>query len=134
MAPLRKTFSRPEKSGWKPAPSSSSEPTRPPTATRPSRGLDDPGDQAEQRRLAGAVAADEPHRLAGLDRERDVLEREHVARLGAAAEHEQLLQAARLVRADAEAARDPLDADLPRLHPADGTAACTPDQPREHVR
>ena len=36
--------------------------------------------------------------------------------LGAAAEDEQLLQAARLVRVDAEAARDPLDADLARLH------------------
>ena len=39
MAPFRKTFSRPEKSGWKPAPSSSSEPMRPPTATWPSVGL-----------------------------------------------------------------------------------------------
>ena len=32
-------------------------------------GLDDPGDQAQQRRLAGAVAADKADRLAGLDRE-----------------------------------------------------------------
>ena len=39
MAPFRKTFSRPEKSGWKPAPSSSSEPIRPPTATLPEVGL-----------------------------------------------------------------------------------------------
>ena len=78
--------------------------------------LDDPGDQAQQRRLAGAVPADEPDRLARLDRERDVAQRQDVARLGAPAEHEQLLQASRLVRPDAEAARDPLDADLPRLH------------------
>ena len=78
--------------------------------------LDDPGDQAQQRRLAGAVPADEPHGLARLDRERDVLERDHVGRLGSPAEHEQLLQASRLVRPDAEATRDPLDADLPRLH------------------
>ena len=122
MAPFRNTFSRPLKSGWKPAPSSSSEPIRPPTATARRR-LDDPGDQAEQRRLAGAVAADQPDGLARLDRERDVVERLHVLRLGAAAEDEQLLQAPRLVRVDAEAARDPVDPDLARLHPADGTAA-----------
>ena len=97
------------------------------------RRLDDPGDQAQQRRLAGAVAADEPDGLARLDRERDVVERLHVLRLGAAAEDEQLLQAARLVRVDAEAARDPVDPDLARLHPVDGTAAVTPDEPGEHA-
>ena len=32
MAPLRKTFSRPVSSGWKPVPTSSSEPTRPVTS------------------------------------------------------------------------------------------------------
>ena len=40
---------------------------RPPTATRPRRRLDDPGEQAQQRRLAGAVAADEPDGASGLD-------------------------------------------------------------------
>src|SRR2546430_531907 len=35
MAALRKTFSRPVNSGWKPAPISISEPTRPPTASTP---------------------------------------------------------------------------------------------------
>src|SRR5712692_5088220 len=39
IEPLRYTFSRPVMSEWKPAPSSSSEPTRPPTATRPDVGL-----------------------------------------------------------------------------------------------
>ena len=39
IEPFRKTFSRPVKSGWKPAPSSSSVPIRPPTSTRPSVGL-----------------------------------------------------------------------------------------------
>ena len=65
----------------------------------------------------------EPDGLARLDRERHVVERLDVGRLGAAAEDEQLLQAARLVRVDAEAARDPVDADLAGLHPMDGTAA-----------
>ena len=133
MAPFRKTFSRPLKSGWKPAPSSSSEPIRPPTSTRARRRLDDPGDQPQQRRLAGAVAADEPDRLARLDGERHVLERLHVLRLGAAAEDEQLLQAARLVRVDAEAARDPVDPDLARLHAFRRYSGRAPDEPREHA-
>ena len=38
-APFRYTFSRPVKSGWKPAPSSSSEPIRPLAAIRPEVGL-----------------------------------------------------------------------------------------------
>jgi hypothetical protein len=78
--------------------------------------LDDPGDQAQQRRLPGAVPADEADGLARLDRQRHVLQRDDVCRLGSPAEHEQLLQASRLVRPDAEATRDPFDADLPRLH------------------
>ena len=43
---------------------------------------DDPGDQAEQRRLARAVAADQADRLARLDRERDVPERPDLGRRG----------------------------------------------------
>ena len=39
IEPLRKTFSRPVKSGWKPAPSSSSEATLPPTSALPDVGL-----------------------------------------------------------------------------------------------
>src|SRR5262245_39555993 len=39
MAPFRKTFSRPVKSRWKPAPSSSSDPIRPSLRTRPAVGL-----------------------------------------------------------------------------------------------
>ena len=34
-APFSSTFSRPVKSGWDPAPSSRSDPIRPPAATRP---------------------------------------------------------------------------------------------------
>ena len=39
MMPLMKTFSRPEISGWKPAPSSISAEIRPSTRTRPLVGL-----------------------------------------------------------------------------------------------
>jgi hypothetical protein len=39
IEPLRNTFSRPLRSGWKPAPSSSSDPIRPPTSTLPEVGL-----------------------------------------------------------------------------------------------
>ena len=39
IAPFRKTFSRPVKSVWNPAPSSSSEPMRPAALTRPAVGL-----------------------------------------------------------------------------------------------
>ena len=35
MAPFRKMFSRPVSSGWKPVPTSSSEPTRPRISARP---------------------------------------------------------------------------------------------------
>ncbi len=35
MAPLRKMFSRPVRSSWKPVPTSSSEPIRPVTSTKP---------------------------------------------------------------------------------------------------
>ena len=73
--PFRYTFSRPVKSGWKPAPSSSSEPMRPPTATRPEDRLEDPGEETQQGRLARAVAPDEPERLPGVGAQRDVAQR-----------------------------------------------------------
>src|SRR5207244_73266 len=41
---------------------------------------DDPGDQAEQRRLPGAVSPDQADRVARLDRERDVAQRPHLRR------------------------------------------------------
>jgi hypothetical protein len=65
---------------------------------------DDPGEQPQQGRLAGAVAADEAHRLAAPDLERHVPERPDVGRLGAAAQDEELLQRPRLARVHAEAA------------------------------
>jgi len=39
IEPFKYTFSRPVKSGWKPAPSSSSDATRPPASTRPEVGV-----------------------------------------------------------------------------------------------
>ncbi len=59
MMPLMKTFSRPEISGWKPAPSSMSAEMRPSTVTLPVVGLRDAGHALEQRALAGAVPADD---------------------------------------------------------------------------
>ena len=47
---------------------------------RAGRRLDDSGEQPQQRRLAGAVAADEADRSARLDGEGDVAQRPHVAR------------------------------------------------------
>ena len=75
---------------------------RPPASTRPGRRLDDPRDQAQQRRLAGAVAADEADGIAGLDRQRDVAQRLHLARAAAAARDEHVLQRALRLRVDAE--------------------------------
>jgi hypothetical protein len=65
-------LSRPESSGWKPVPTSSSEPTEPADA-RLARGRDgDARQDLEQRRLARAVVADDAHGLAALDLERRV--------------------------------------------------------------
>ena len=63
-AAARSMFARPVYSGWKPEPSSSSAPTRPLTTTVPRVGLITAGDDLEQRRLAGAVLADDAERLA----------------------------------------------------------------------
>ena len=93
------------------------------------RWLDDPGDQAQERRFARTVAADQPDRLARSDRDGDVGEGEHVLWLGTPAQHEQLFQAPGLVRADAEAARDSIDPDLARFHFIDGTAAARRTSP-----
>src|SRR5206468_3685098 len=76
------------------------------------RRLDDPGEQSKQRRLARAVAADEPDRAARLDPERDVAQRPDVGAAHAAARDEQVLQRAVLARVDAEATRRVLDEDL----------------------
>ncbi len=77
MTPLMTTFSRPEISGWKPAPSSMSAETFPSTAIRPDGGLEEAGDELQERGLAAAVRPDDAERLAARDRERHVRERGH---------------------------------------------------------
>ena len=73
IAALRKTLSRPDSSGWKPAPSSSSADIRLCTLTVPGVRLEDAGHALQQRRLARAVLADDAEHLAFLHVERDVL-------------------------------------------------------------
>ena len=97
---------------------------RPPTSTRPEVGLTIPATQAQQRRLAGAVAADEADRLAGLDRERDVAQRPDVGAPVPLRANEQILERAALARVDAEAPRGVLDEDLSGSHAGDGTDRC----------
>ena len=70
MMPLMKTFSRPEISGWNPAPSSISAEMRPSTVTVPVVGLVMPATQLQQRALARSVAADDAERRARRARRR----------------------------------------------------------------
>ena len=78
-------------------------------ATR--RRRDDPGHDPQQRRLTGAVAADEADRLTGLDRQRDVAQRLHVAGTKPPARDEDVLQRALRLRIHAEHPRDAIDDD-----------------------
>ena len=73
-------LSRPERSGLKPAPSSSSEVTRPVRFDAPAVGLEDAGDDLQQRALAAAVVPDQPERLAAGDVETDVARAQNVSR------------------------------------------------------
>src|SRR5262245_3445826 len=79
---------------------------------RPGRRLDDSGDQPQQRRLAGAVAADEADGTAGLDPEGHISESNDVGRLRAAARDDDVLQAARLARIHLEVSRGVVGDDL----------------------
>ena len=74
MMPLMKTFSRPEISGWKPAPSSIRAEILPVDRDPAGGRLGDPGDELEEGALARAVLADEAERLALLDVEADVVD------------------------------------------------------------
>ncbi len=82
----------------------------------PGRRLDDSRDHTQERRLARAVTADEPDRLAARDVERDVVERPDVLGAGAAALDEEVLQRSRLASMDAKAPRDAFYPDLTRRH------------------
>src|SRR6266516_2200320 len=93
--------------------------------------LDDPGDQAQERRLAGAVAADEPDRATGRDPERDFLERNDVGRTRAPGRDDRILEAARLARIDLEATGRVLRDDLAwtHAHASEGTARARRTRP-----
>ena len=70
------------RSGSNPAPSSSSDTTRPTPTTRPVVGCDHPRQDLQQGRLAGAVRTDHAEDGAGLDAEPHVAKRPEVARPG----------------------------------------------------
>ncbi len=92
--------------------------------------LDDPRDEPEQRRLPGAVAADQPDRLAGRDARRDVAQRPDVRPPRATPRDEQLLERANGLRVDAEAAAGAVDLDGARLrHALEGSAAARRTMP-----
>src|SRR5207244_3316337 len=85
--------------------------------------LDDPGDQAQEGRLPGAVAPDQADRLARLDPDGDVPERPDVGPPDAPARDDELLQRPHGLRVDTEPAARVLDADLAGVHASDGSAA-----------
>src|SRR4051812_12930919 len=85
------------------------------------RRLHDSGEEAEERRLPGAVATDERECAPRLDVERDVAEGPHIRSARLSAREEEVLQRAALARIDAEAPRRVLDRDLAGRHAGDGT-------------
>ena len=87
-------------------------------ANAPRRRLDDLGDDAEQRRLAGAVPADQPDGLAARYLGGDVPKRPHVGGLRLSALDEEILERARVACVHAKAASNAFDTDLTDLHAA----------------
>ena len=79
-------------------------------------GLDDARDDPEQRRLAGAVTADQADCVSPEHVEVDVLERPDVGGLAPPTLNEEILEGSSLARVDAETARDAFDADLASFH------------------
>src|SRR6266511_1280334 len=77
---------------------------------------DDPGEEPEQRRLAGAVAPDEADGTPGLDVERDVPQRDDLGRARAAARDDEILQTAALAGIDLEHAPCAVNLDFARSH------------------
>jgi hypothetical protein len=60
----------------------------------PGRRREDPGEELQKRRLAGAVRPDDPERLARMHVEVDVAQRPDLARAGALAPQQRLLEGA----------------------------------------
>ena len=83
---------------------------------------EDPRHQLQQGRLAGAVAADQPERLPRRDLERDIVERDDLARRRASPGNDGVLEGAVRPFGDLEALRDPVDDDAAgRAHRLDPT-------------
>src|SRR5262249_55499888 len=86
-------------------------------------GLDDPGDQPQERRLAGAVPAHEADRASRLRAEGHVAKRPDVGAAHAPPGHDEILQRPGLAGIDAEAPRSVLHRDLATIHAAEGIAS-----------
>src|SRR4029450_12629802 len=84
--------------------------------------LEDPGNQAEKRRLARAVPADYANRLTGLDRERDITQRPDLLALKVAPPQDGFLERDVPLRVDPEPAADALGDNGSGLHASEGTA------------
>ena len=106
MAPLRKMFSRPVSSGWKPVPTSSRLATRPVIVDAARGRLGDAAEDLQQRALARAVAADDADDLALLDLEGDVLQRPELLDLVALDDGAPAGHVPRLARQVAHASRE----------------------------
>src|SRR5437660_10640015 len=96
----------------------------------PGGGLNDPGDEPQQRRLPRAVPADEPDSAARLDRERDVAQRDDLGGTRPSTRHDDVLEPAGFARIDLEAPRRTLSDDLSRPnHAFEGTASARRTRP-----
>src|SRR5262249_31682385 len=87
------------------------------------RRLDDSRQEAQQRRLARSVAADEADGASRLAGDRAVAERPPVGASRVPAREQEVLERPILARVDAEAPRGVLDVDLAASHAGDGTAS-----------
>src|SRR5262249_8698477 len=96
----------------------------------PGRRLDDPRDQAKERRLAGAVAADQPDGAPRLDPEGDVLQRNDLGRARSLPRDDHVLQPAGLPGIDLEVPRGAVGDDLTGSdHAFEGTARARRTRP-----
>src|SRR2546421_10305732 len=104
----------PEKAGVEPARAPERGVPPPAAAARARLQRDDPGQHAQRRGLAGAVAPDDPDRLAPLDPERHSLEGGHRRRAADPPPEQHALERAGVVGADVEPARGVAKHDFPR--------------------
>ena len=116
IAPFRKTFSRPVKSGMEACAEleQRADPALSRDATR--GGFDDAGDEAEERGLPRAVPSDEPDRFPGATSIETSRSAQTSVASRPAALDEEILQRPGLAGVDAEASRHRFDADLAHSH------------------